>query len=458
MVFFRDSVDFLNFKAKPFTHVKPSLNLTNRLTPLIATDDRLETDFSVQIPPPLYETWRMFRHDRCHTGRFNMRGSTTNDLRWSWIIGKVIRGSPALSDGTVYISADDGLYAFTTEGTFKWMFPLKNRHHWSHSSPAVGERAIYVGDYEGKDGRGCLYAVQPDGSLKWRFIASDWITASPTLDTKETIYFGDWSGKLYALNPDGSVKWILSIRDESFLSSPVLSSDESTIYIGGKSGRFYGIDSRKGRIKWCRSFKTNELTLFGSSPSYDDGVIYVGVSFYRDYKAHLLALNERGRVLWEYELGGERIASSPAVGWDGTIYVSAPYREKAHLYAFRRDGKLIWRVQIDKSGRGSISSPAVDREGVVYVGSYDGYLYAINDGEILWKFRTDGNIVSSPAICCDGTIYFGSDDGRFYAVGGFKRLLTVCNVNRCECCDSDDFDPVMVICSQHVAGSLGLDS
>jgi eukaryotic-like serine/threonine-protein kinase len=63
-----------------------------------------------------------------------------------------------------------------------------------------------------------------------------------------------------------------------------------------------------------------------------------------------------------------------------------------------------------------ISSPAVV-EGVVYVGSTDGNLYAIDEesGTEKWKFTTGARIPSSPAVA-GGLIFFGSYDGYFYAI------------------------------------------
>ena len=63
-----------------------------------------------------------------------------------------------------------------------------------------------------------------------------------------------------------------------------------------------------------------------------------------------------------------------------------------------------------------ISSPAI-ASGVVYVGSNDGTLYAIDQqsGTQKWKFPTAARITSSPAVA-DGLVYFSSYDGNFYAV------------------------------------------
>src|ERR1700744_6197894 len=63
-----------------------------------------------------------------------------------------------------------------------------------------------------------------------------------------------------------------------------------------------------------------------------------------------------------------------------------------------------------------VSSPAVF-DGVVYVGSNDGKLYAIDQqtGTQKWSFAAKSRIPSSPAVS-GGLVYFPSYDGNFYAV------------------------------------------
>ena len=74
---------------------------------------------------------------------------------------------------------------------------------------------------------------------------------------------------------------------------------------------------------------------------------------------------------------------------------------------------LVWKFET--AGR-VISTPAVVGD-LVYVGSTDGALYAVNraDGTQRWKFETEGPIASSPAVS-DGMVYVSSLDGNIYAV------------------------------------------
>jgi outer membrane protein assembly factor BamB len=63
------------------------------------------------------------------------------------------------------------------------------------------------------------------------------------------------------------------------------------------------------------------------------------------------------------------------------------------------------------------SSPAV-ANGVVYVGSLDHNLYALNakTGSKLWSYTTGGIVYSSPAVA-NGVVYVGSGDSKVYAFG-----------------------------------------
>ena len=76
-----------------------------------------------------------------------------------------------------------------------------------------------------------------------------------------------------------------------------------------------------------------------------------------------------------------------------------------------------------KTGGRVYSSPAV-ADGMVFVGSADGNLYAVDAvaGTQKWKFATRGRVVSSPAVEA-GVVYFESYDSNFYAVDSATGTL-----------------------------------
>lgn len=78
-----------------------------------------------------------------------------------------------------------------------------------------------------------------------------------------------------------------------------------------------------------------------------------------------------------------------------------------------RSTQVRWRFTTEEEVR---STPVV-ANGVVYVGSYDNNLYAIQaqSGQMIWKFPTEGGICGTPVVWHD-LVIFGSEDYNIYAV------------------------------------------
>ena len=94
-----------------------------------------------------------------------------------------------------------------------------------------------------------------------------------------------------------------------------------------------------------------------------------------------------------------------------------------YLYALTTAGTLKWRYQ---TGGAIYSSPAQAPDGSIYVGSDDNYLHAIerDDGSRLWRYNTGSyDVASSPAIGTDGTIYIGSANSLLYALTAAGELI-----------------------------------
>ncbi len=116
-----------------------------------------------------------------------------------------------------------------------------------------------------------------------------------------------------------------------------------------------------------------------------------------------------GELKWSFETGSE-IHSSPTVV-NGVVYFGS---RDHRLYALNADtGEKKWEF---KTGSWVESSPAVVN-GVVYFGSNDGKFYAVDaaTGTKLWDFQTRYAVKSSPAVA-GNTVYFGGDDYFIYAL------------------------------------------
>ena len=98
--------------------------------------------------------------------------------------------------------------------------------------------------------------------------------------------------------------------------------------------------------------------------------------------------------------------------------------DAAHSAVYSGDVPQLHGLKWTFHTRGEVvSSPAIV-DGVVYVGSNDGKLYAVDagSGSQKWAFKTHARIPSSPAVS-HGVVYFGSYDGNFYAVDAAAGTL-----------------------------------
>jgi outer membrane protein assembly factor BamB len=111
--------------------------------------------------------------------------------------------------------------------------------------------------------------------------------------------------------------------------------------------------------------------------------------------------------VWEFTCEGE-IRSSPAVA-DGVVYVGS---YDHNLYAVdARQGRFIWKYAAEDV----ISSSPCPWKELVFVGSDDRLIYALNreTGRIVWSAPTRGRVISSPRVA-HGHVFVGSDDHCMY--------------------------------------------
>jgi len=382
------------------------------------------------IPRPEESPWPSFHGGIRNTGVSSYDTRYINGtIKWRFKTGDGIESSPSIGiDGTVYIGSHDGyFYAINPDGTEKWRFfagPPNYDERWDVSksmmaSPAIAsDGTIYI--YSSAN---YLFAVNPDGTEKWRFYVK-WgndFWSSPVIGHDGTIYTGsarsqedpNYDGGLHAINPDGSEKWLF-LNDCGVTSTAAINT-EATIYFGGNVlnpegegniGKLYALNP-DGSKKWEYTFEN----WMESSPSIGpDGTIYTGTG----REAKVYAINPDGTNKWHFQ-AQVGVSACPAIGQDGTIYIGA---WDCYFYALDQNGKEKWRYKTPDAFEGVCSSASIGADGTIYVGANSGNFYAFNpDGTVKWSISEIGPVVTSPAIDFDGTVYFGSWDGHLYAIG-----------------------------------------
>ena len=191
-----------------------------------------------------------------------------------------------------------------------------------------------------------------------------------------------------------------------------------TVYFGDAKGHFYAYDAHLGYLVFQSTFAYS-ITC-APAVSSDGEIVYFGHGGdsadpkvkNKDNFGRIVAVRAGlGTTLFTYDLQGAP-ASAPVIT-EGILYIGS---HDGNLYAIDTVARNeMFRF---KTG-GKITSPAIVLNGVVYVGSSDSSVYAIDGriGSLVFKYTAGAAINTRPAFA-NGVLYFGSDDKALHAIEG----------------------------------------
>ena len=248
-------------------------------------------------------------------------------------------------DSTLYLSSDDHwIYAFdAATGNIKWKYGTADE-----GGSKCGFNSDGTVVYCGTDDKSLRALEASDGSLMWKFSTGGAVTSLTRVGADGSLYFGCLDGYFYALNPDGSLKWKRNLDDEIW-SSPALLAEGKAIFIGSMAeglANVFSLDGKTGEVIWKR--QTGASVFSSPAVSRDGKAVFVC-----SLDANCYAFDTgNGEKLWVFE-GDSAFQSSPAVRKaDGTLYVGS---SEGNIYALdSATGKVKWTRECKKNIRNVI--------------------------------------------------------------------------------------------------------
>lgn len=278
-----------------------------------------------------------------------------------------------------------------------------------------GDDNVYVGS-----GDRVFYKLDRRGNEVWSVLTGEVIDSSALLDDRGLVYFGSGDGFLYAIDrEDGSEVWSYeadppSLNDAliNWFEGNVAIGIDGTLFVPNDNRCTYAIDRDDGDRLWCYVTRDQTWSLTALNP--DTNQLFMGSNFPLIANAFAIAA-EDGTEQWTFAASGT-VAASPLVSSldpDGLVSVGS---FDGFLYGLRQsDGAEQWR----HGARDHIyASPAQAEDGTIIQPSADGTIYAVSpdDGTVVWAYDTREPIRSSPAIDGDGNVYVGSGEGQLFVL------------------------------------------
>lgn len=363
-----------------------------------------------------YSSWPVHKHDAQRTGRSPYDTSNNHGgIKWKCLIdgGFSLNSVVIDSNKTLYTSTHKELIAVDNNGNGKWIVDTDG---FMCGSPAVGpEGTIYIGN------NGNLLAYNPDSSTKWSLDYEHNFMGNPTVGPNGTLYATTNDGYLYAINPNGTVKWRYIDKNDWCTDAAI--DHIGNVYYGTSFENSVYCLSPNGSLNW--KYRTDYGINYCPVIS-DGGTIYARSTHY------LIALNpdktEKWKI-WITDWGG----GNPSLAPDGTIILSGG---QEYITAINpEDGGIIWQYQIPNihGGVDDVTEVVIGNDGTIFFAYTHnvriGFLCALSsDGDFIWETQlvSDINpyqflyIISEPSIGEDGTIYITTD-------GSYQELKSIHN-------------------------------
>jgi outer membrane protein assembly factor BamB len=375
--------------------------------------------------------------------------------KWVFLMEQTQVQSPAVgSDGTIYIGTglsdtsrqSDGVYAVNPNGTQKWKLTLGKSVHSSVALDKDENLFFIVGNGNTSDRMdAALVSLDSLGQIRWKFENIGWMAPipntgfTPSIAADGTIYVnGRFS--LFAVAPNGTMKWktdfpridnvdALGRRETTGnqRSAPVIGKD-GTIYVNTEEG---WSEQKKAEGGLCAfdpdgNLKWRSRDIGGcAAPTIDkDGTLYSAIGSYgteAGQEPKLLAIHPDGTLKWSL-LTELWIQSSPSIGADGTLYVGTSHHHlnvPGWFYAITPEGQIKWKYDTvddvkdlppaQENPPDIYNSPVIDSNGLIYFGNEVGLFYAMTpDGKVEWIENVSSLLYCSPALADDGTLYLST--------------------------------------------------
>lgn len=327
------------------------------------------------------------------------RPSGADHVNWRFRMdGPYSEVRPAIApDGTVYcVDVFDHLYAIAPDGGLKWLV-----RGAGSKGVAVGfDGSIYVAS------ESYINAYNPDGSVKWRFVQNPraFICLGVSVGPDGNIYSVGTQGMgVFSLTPTGTLRWT---NPEAY-NRPIVDYGEIVFGPNGGNQQLYFYANDHVRALRLDGSPVFTLAHLGQPAIAPDGSVHFPLGAY----------SPAGSLLWTFSPPYPiNVLTPPDVGSDGTHYFG---QNLIQLFALNTNGTQRWHATLNGYVGGPIVNPLNTQ---LLMGSQDtldhpGFILSASaqNGNELWR-------LTLPAE--DGFNQFPDTRARFTTDGGTAYIIT----------------------------------
>lgn len=315
-----------------------------------------------------------------------------------WVVqtGGPIEAPLLLDANTIYVGSRDGnMYAIAQDGKRRWSFNAGTLADIGGGA-LVDDSQVYFGSY-----RGDFYALdRSSGRQRWKLSLGSPVRCTPCWAGSH-ICVASENGILSVVNTQGKIEWQLNLQDKCY-ASPVSWERKAVFVAAGQ--KFYAISAAKRQALW----QTNIKGQVRGGPLLEQKHLYYTTSANQVCKQ---ALN--GQKAWEIVVPGNLSEALYVAG--ERVFVGD---KNGIVYCLENaSGKVVWQQDTATVTSSGAITPALLATDNIVIASNSGRRFVVlakNTGNILWDYEFS-EALSGRAVFSQGILYVGTEKGQIYA-------------------------------------------
>lgn len=323
--------------------------------------------------------------------------------RWTYASDANVISTPALAGKRVVFGNSLGRVDALDSKTGKkqWSYQTGGA---IYSSPAVSGNRVVLGS-----GDGSVYCFSVDkGQLLWKYPTGAAVLGSPLI-SGNIVYIGGSDHHFRALNlATGEQVWQFAGLDGPVVSTPVL--HKGKLIFGAWDRNLYALDAATGTLAWQWN---NGSAIRNFSPAACIPVIHDDVVYVAAPDRYLTAIDFfTGTTLWRSNEATVR--ESIGISADGQYIYGKTMNDLVVAFRTGREKQQVdWKIDCG-FGYEHVPSMLVEKEGVVFFGTKNGKVYAIDPKtrQHLWTNRIDNSMVNTVNAISGKQLIVSTMDGK----------------------------------------------
>ncbi len=322
---------------------------------------------------------------------------------WTWDANRTIAAPPAVAQGLVVVGDGSGRINCLelSTGSLRWQYQTRG--------PVWGCAGLSAGKVVCGSADSLIYCLGlEDGRLRWQMHVGAPVVAAVRVEDG-IAYVGDGHGAMHAIEVEsGELRWTYR-GAEGFVETRPLVYEGKVIY-GSWDGHLYAVDAEKGLELW-RWRGEREGRLYAPAACWPVGA--AGKVFIVAPDRHMTALEAAsGRVLWR--TGRHQVREAIGISEDGgRVYVRCMTDTLVAIASASQAPTEVWA---SPCGYGYDIDPSmpVEKEGLVFFGTKNGYVYAVDaaTGQLRGRYRLGVALVNTVAAVEGRRLVVTDADGR----------------------------------------------